>query len=162
MKKKLLKLTRTLLILAIWTFVYTYCVRFLVLKAWQFDILSQKSWNVLQTFWSSGGVIKTGKDYLFAFSLLLIIPIWYIGLKKFLKVGIITVLLSPVYLFNKVFASKEDEMSHVKLKNMGISKKVSVEDIISEKMAQINKDKSDVSHAKDIRKSIKDKLKSMD
>lgn len=64
MIRKLFKILKAAIVGAVWTVVFVYAARIIMISIWNFDILNMRDWQVINTFWESGGKIKTGRDYL--------------------------------------------------------------------------------------------------
>ena len=65
MIRKLFKILKAAIVGAVWTVVFVYAAQIIMISIWNFDILNMRDWQVINTFWESGGKIKTGRDYLF-------------------------------------------------------------------------------------------------
>ena len=101
--KKLLHFLRNLIVLIGWTYVFIYLADILFIMIWNFDFTSSSSWQIVSSYWNSGGTIKTTSDILL-FAALGLLPIfWLIGLLRVLKIKYLQWFLCPVRLFYNIF-----------------------------------------------------------
>lgn len=120
MLKKLFRIIRFLTIGAAWSYVYLLISNSILILFWNFNILSPQSWHLLNIFWEKGGIIKTGKDYLLLFLLLLLFPIWFWGYRRLLKTNFINLLLLPFQIYNdKMLKKYGADSKRIILKNLG-------------------------------------------
>ncbi len=158
MIKKIFKILKVLLVGAVWSFVYVYTAETVMIAAWNFDILNLRDWQVINTFWESGGKIKTGKDYLFVGMLLALIPLWFWGWRLFCRVSYIKILLFPLTWYNNRMIKKYGENTpHITLKNMGMTQsKPNMEEIIEQRLKETAKPRE--KETGKIRRSIQEKI----
>ena len=120
--KKFLALCKCLIVGTIWTYTYLYITLTIFKSAWNFNYLSPQSWSIISTFWNEGGRINTSGDYLFLFSLIILIPLWIWGWIKLYRTNFINVLFLPIAWYqNKKANTYLKEMSRIKLHNIGAS-----------------------------------------
>ncbi len=120
MLKKILKLIKFLIVGIIWTIVFFKLVNFILDYFWNFNLLSAQSWQLINSYWEAGGVIRTWQDYLLLFIFVLYIPLWLWGWKKCYHIDYIQLLLEPFALYNKkTLENYEKDISKLKIKNMG-------------------------------------------
>ncbi len=160
MIKKIFKFLKALVVGAIWTVIFAYLAETTMIYFWSFDILNMRDWQIINTFWESGGSIKTGKDYLFVAMLLLLIPLWICGWRFFYHLDFIKLLLFPFTWYNNRMIKKYgDNTPRIILKNMGASKnKPNMEEIIEKRLKESVKP-----HEKEtgkIRRSLQEKITS--
>lgn len=125
MIKKLLKAS---VVGVIWSYFYIFVTDLLLIYIWNFDYLSPADWQTVNIFWKQGGVIKNGKDYLFLFSLLMLVPFWLAGWKYLYNRNYIEILLWPLTAYNRFIIRKYGEGSpRILLKNMGTGIKIEEE-----------------------------------
>lgn len=140
----------------IWTYLYVRSTQLLFIYAWNFDYFSASSWQKIFDFWNSGGTIKKGKDYLFLFSLLMLIPIWLIGWRILFKINFLSVLILPITLYNDRIIRKYGASSkRIILKNMGVS--IKTEDDVKSKLEAIKP--NEWNEANKIRDAVQEKFK---
>ena len=58
MIRKLFKILKAAIVGAVWTVVFVYAAQIIMISIWNFDILNMRDWQVINTFWESGGKIK--------------------------------------------------------------------------------------------------------
>lgn len=160
MIKKLFKILKASIVGAVWTVVFVYTARIIMISTWNFDILDMRDWHVINTFWESGGKIKTGKDYLFIGMLLALIPLWFWGWRFFYRLSFLKILLFPITWHNKRMIKKYGENTpRIVLKNMGSGKnKQNMEEIIEQRLKESTKPRE--KETGKIRKSIQEKISS--
>lgn len=130
----------------------------ILISIWNFNTLSPKSWQLLNIFWEKGGTIKTGKDYLLLFLLLLLLPIWIWGYIKLNKTNFINLLLFPIRLYNEKMIKKYgSDSKRIVLKNLG--RTTQCPETIEEKVSPQNPSKTDEEVNK-IRSAILEKINS--
>ncbi len=132
MFKSLFRFIRFVTIGFLWSYVFIVCANFLMYGLWNFNILSARSWQTISAFWQSGGVIKTGKDYLFL-SMIVALPfVWIWGWRYFGRISYLSLLLYPINAYNRHIIKKYGhDSSRIVLKNMKSSQKM-IEDIKNE------------------------------
>jgi|GEM_PF-318030 len=155
MIKKLGKYLRFLLVATGWTVLYAFIVKLIMWQFWQFDIFDTKYWGIISKFWNEGGVINTASEYLFLLALVLIIPLWYWGLRKVNKLSFVKIIFFPVFWYydyqNRKYGS--ETAPRVVIKNIGtkVSKKQSpqqmMEEMIANRMPKA-KEKKDLNSSK--------------
>ena len=158
--KKISKFIKWILIGAIWSYVYLLSTLLLFKKAWGFNYLSRSSWNIISDFWSAGGRIKTGKDYLFIICLILLVPLWLWGWKKLNKINMLSLFLAPVLWYqNKKANAYMDGMSRIKIRNIGLSNGNNIKENFEKKLQQQQEEiKKSSKTSKNIRNNLKTKL----
>ena len=122
------KLFKALVVGIIWSYLYIFVTELLLYYLWNFDYLSPQDWQTINTFWEHGGVIKTGKDYLFLLSLLLVVPLWLLGWKYLYRQNYVEILLWPINAYNRhIIKHYGSESKRILLKNIGTLVKVEEE-----------------------------------
>lgn len=144
----------------IWSAILFSVFDFILQIIWNFSLFNLSDWKLLNTFWNTGGAIRSFADYVFALALLAILPIWVLGWKKALKIKIIPLLMKPLDWFAaKQIEKYEKNSSRIVLKNMGTSvKKESDEDEIKAELKKIEKDLDNAKLTAQIRNSISNKI----
>ncbi len=136
-------------------------VLYLFKTIWNFNILKAKHWQIISRFWEEGGVINSTQEILFFSTLLLIIPLWYIGLKKALKVSLVKIFFFPFFMYDAYQERKYNKApKSIVLKNMGTSftkksPRQAMEEMIASRMPK-ETDKKDLNSSK-IRSSLEEK-----
>lgn len=157
MLKKIAKTVRALLIVCVWTCVLLYVARWLMICIWKFDIFYAKQWGVVKGFWNSNGVIVGASDYTFFLSLLLIFVIWVVGCVKLCRLDYVKLAMAPLhYISNYDIKKYEREDTHVVIKNIKVGEKLSVEDLIQERIKQ--EQTQNVKESDEMRRNISEKI----
>lgn len=157
MIKKLLRIIRFLFIAVIWTSIYGYLARWLLIKFWQFDILYRKQWIVVEGFWNNNGVIYGVSDYLLLVSMLILLLIWIYGCYKLNKINYGKKILSTIEkISNRGLKQYEENVQHIVIKNLKVGEKMTVEDVIQDRIKQEKTEKGQ--EASDLRKKISEKI----
>lgn len=132
MFKSVFRFIRFAVIGIIWTYVFVVCANFIMFSLWNFNILSARSWQTISAFWQSGGVIKTGKDYIFLSMIVALPVLWIWGWRYFCRISYVDILLCPINSYNRYIIKKYGHnSSRIVLKNMKSSQKM-IEDIKNE------------------------------
>ena len=158
--KKLLALTKWLIVGIAWSYIYLLITWFIFKYFWGFNYLSRSNWRVIARYWDEGGRIKNGSDYAFVFCLIILIPLWIWGWKKLNKTNFVTILLQPFLWIQKRNAEKYmKNMSRIKIHNIGISVgeeiKQDFENKIKKQQTEIE---NDPKASNNIRNNLKNKL----
>lgn len=157
MFKKTAKSLKVLFIGVLWTAAFLYAARLILIYIWHFDIFYRKQWGVLSGYWNNNGVIMSGTDYLFFLTLLILVLVWGIGWRLLAKANYLKLLLYPFEYFNNYEIKKYENVdTHVVIKNIAVSEKLTVEDVIQEriKKEKVNK----VKEADQLRRNISEKI----
>ena len=86
---------------------------------WHFDIFQKRYWEIIGDFWREGGVIDQPSEYMFLFTLLMIVPVWVWGFKK-PKNYLTSKLFSFRFWYHDYIGRKyAGQPTHIVLKNMG-------------------------------------------
>lgn len=157
--KLLLKIIRTFTIGLIWSWFYFVIVNYILINFWNFSTISASSWHLLNSYWESGGVIRSGKDYLLITILIFYIPFWLWGWRLLTNISYLTILIIPIQWYNNRIIHKYGASSpRILLKNMGRSKKI--EEEIEEMSKPKTQNKTDEEVNK-IRNAVADKINSV-
>ena len=157
MLKKIIKTIRALIIGIIWTSALLYVARLLMIYIWKFDIFYTKQWSVVKRFWNSNGVIEDASDYAFFLSLLLILIVWLVGWIKLCRLDYAKLVVAPLnYIANRDLEKYEQIDTHVVIKNIKVGEKISVEDLIQERIKQEQTD--NVKESDEMRRNISEKI----
>lgn len=159
MLKFITKSLKTIIIGILWSYIYLYVINAILIYIWNFSTFSANSWKMLNIFWESGGIIKTGKDYLLITTLLLLIPLWLYGWKKMLKINFLHFFLAPINAYNNYKIRKYgDSGSRIILHNMGTT--VKTEESIEQMVKPSTPAKTDA-EANKIRNAVFEKINSV-
>lgn len=143
----------SMLVLVVWT----YFCRLLFRAIWNFDILDNKTYQLIAEFWEKGGVFNTFRDYSLGIAFILMPIIWIILSRKLYKYGLKKFLTMPIIKTYRYFTRPESmEVEHVSIKNLGRKDKT-LDEIISEKVKEQSKLSAGYT-AKDLRKQITAKM----
>lgn len=160
--KKFTKMLKVLVVGSIWTCFFVFLANLAMVKLWSFSIISLNDWRIIGNFWDGGGKIKTGRDFLFLFSLLLIIPLWLWGWVRAMKLNYLELLLAPLEKYNSWVISKYGEDSRVVLKNLGTTiKKESAEDILAQRLKEKEEEIDQEKETSKIRENVFEKISSL-
>ena len=113
--KKILKFIRNIIVFVLWTLFFTYLFKTMIAVVWNFDILSNRSWHTLLSYWNRGGVFKTAPDIVLLVLLLLLPFIYIIGFIKVKKLNFFKLITSFFGLF---FKDNIEEPERVVIKGM--------------------------------------------
>ncbi len=157
MIKKIYRTIRFLILATIWTaFILAFC-RFFMRLMFKFDIMSAKQWRVIAEYWNHNGVIAGFYDFSFFLVLIVVFVVWFIGVRKVNKIEYAKLFMKPiVYLANRDMKKYENVDNHVVIKNISIGEKLTIEDVIKDRIKQ---EKSNVAKDADsLRKNISEKI----
>lgn len=125
---------------------------------WNFNFFSEKQWRMVSSFWNANGTIKGLSDYMLFVTLLLIVVVWFSGFKYFYKVSYIRLLLKPFEYFSKKQIEKySKEGKHVVIKNLIVGEKITLDELIEEKIKAEDKEKP-VKESEALRQNISQKI----
>ena len=157
MIKKIARLLRFLILAFVWTFLFWSFARFVMKMIWQFDIFSMKQWRVIVDYWNGYGVISGFSDFSFFIVLLIVFVLWLYGIRKVNKINYINLLIKPIeYINNRSMKKYEKNDVHVVIKNISVGEKISIEDVIKDRIRQ---EKTSVAKdAEALRKNISEKI----
>ena len=123
--KKIYKIFRTILIGAVWTYLFLVVSNYIMFQLWNFNFMSARSWQTISRFWESGGIIKTKTDYIFLLMLISLPFLWILGWIKALKIDYLSILLYPLNSYNRYIINKYGhDSSRIVLKNIKSSQKI--------------------------------------
>jgi len=135
MFKKIGLFLKFLIVGVLWSTLWCVITQQIVFKIWNFDYLSPNQWRVIKAFWEKNGVIRGVSDYMLFLTLIVILVVWYFGFKKLYHVQYGKFLLKPFESFSKRQITKyENESKHVVIKNLVVGEKMSLEDLIQQKI----------------------------
>ncbi len=155
MISKIFRLARNSFIAILWGLVFLSLADSVLIRFWNFSLLSSQSWDTVNYFWQAGGVIKEAKDYLFVFVLFSVPILYFLGWKCLIKQNYLNFLLFPYNLYYKRSAKKHNTNSiSIKAKNLPENNleaiKEQINSIKPEKAQAVNK----------IRKQVQKKVNS--
>jgi|GEM_PF-6382274 len=137
MFKKIGHLLKFLIIGVLWSTFWVALTQQIVLRIWNFNYISLKQWQMVRAFWQQNGVIKGLSDYMLFITLLVVLLVWYFGFKKLYHTDYVKLFLRPFEYFNKKQIEKyESEGKHVVIKNLVVGEKMTVEDLINQKIKE--------------------------
>ena len=157
--KKLSHLFKVIIVGAIWSYVLLLGSEWAMMKFWRFDVLDFKSWKIIADWWNGGGKIKTGRDFLFLFSIAASIVIWLWGWRKACRVKFKNVMLAPLEWLNRQMLKKYSQEERIVIKNIGLKEeKKSEEDIIKEELKNMGQRLDDRKESAKIREAMAEKI----
>ncbi|MBE6463369.1 MAG: hypothetical protein E7005_06420 [Alphaproteobacteria bacterium] len=134
--KKIKKFLRFVIISCFMLAIFVYIGRFFFNMLWDFDIISLRSYAVLNSYWNEGGNFNDFKELSLLGCLILFPILWLRCSMKIYKKGFFKTLAS---LFSKSYRKltrpKNMETEHVSIKNLG-SKDRTLDEIISDKIKE--------------------------
>lgn len=137
MFKNILKFLKFLFVLVFWSELWFSVMRFVLRYFWNFDFLSPASWQTISVYWNTGGTIKSIHDYMLFITIIFVVVVWYIGLKRLYRLNFAKLFLRPFEYFSKKQIEKfQDESKHVALKNLVVGEKITLNDLIEEKIKE--------------------------
>ena len=161
MLKKISQFIRFCFICALWSLVFLSVTAYFFKTVYNFNLFKKQHWQIISRFWEEGGVINTTQEVLFILCLLAIIPLWFYGLHKSLKISLVKILFFPIFIYNAYQEKKYSKTpKSIVLKNMGLSfgkksPRQEMEDMIASRMPK-ETDKKDLNSNK-IRSSLEEK-----
>ena len=157
MIKKIGRIAKFLILAYVWTVLFLGLSRLMLKLIWKFDILSIKQWRVIAEHWNSGGSIRGVSDFSLFITLVIIVVFWLVGIRKVNKINYLKLFMKPIeYLNNRSMRKYENLDTHVVIKNISVGEKLSVEDLIKDR---INQEKVNVAKdAEALRKNISEKI----
>jgi hypothetical protein len=154
--KKILRFCRNWLVLILWTMVFVKGFCLLTTLVWNFNFLSERSWQIFADFWNQGGVLNTAPDVLLLFSLLLMPVFWFVGAWFCIKQNYAALSVRIIERIFSVFSHSEKYTpKHIALKNVKTTQQAVEE--IKDELASLKPDKSE--EAGSIRTHINKKLR---
>lgn len=155
--KKIAKAIKFIILASVWSFVFIGLSRYLLNKFFKFDFLSQTQWKAIAEYWNKGGVVRDVSDYMFFASLIVVFVLWLWGIRKVNKIKFSRLLIKPLeYFANRDIKKYESIDTHVVIKNISVGEKLTVEDIIRERIKSEQTAKA--KDAEDLRKTISEKI----
>ena len=158
MFKKILNLIKFLFVTVFWSALWLSLMRFVILRIWNFDILSLDSWQTISIYWKKGGTIKSAFDYMLFVTFLVVVILWYKGIKRLYQVNFVKLLLKPFDYFSKKQIEKfERESKHITIKNLVVGEKITLDDLIEEKIKEEGNTQSQ-KESQNLRENISKKI----
>lgn len=143
---------------AVWSAVFIWLARRLIRLIWNFDILYKKQWEVISRYWNDNGVIIGASDYLFFLTLLFLFIVWLWGWRKLYRANYVKLLLAPLeYINNYQLRKYEQDETHVVIKNMSVGEKLTVEDVIKDRIKKEEQNPR-TNTSQDLRQGISQKI----
>lgn len=135
MFKKIGQALKFAIILLLWSTLWCAVTQQVIYKIWNFDYLSFNQWRVIKAFWDKNGVIRGASDYMLFVTLIVIAVVWYFGFKKLYRIQYGKFFLKPFQSFSKRQITKyENESKHVVIKNLVVGEKMTLEELIQQKI----------------------------
>lgn len=155
--KKFFLFIRGLFIFIGWSFVFLVASNYLIRLVWNFDFMSSRSWDIMETFWNRGGVIKTTSDVLLLMALFLLPFIWLTGFIFALRIEYLNIFAAPFKIFSRRKPAKPER---IVIKNIKSSQQM-IEDIKNE-IESLKPEKAEQSgHIRtEIKQKLSEKIKS--
>ncbi len=158
MFKKIGCFLKMLFTASFWTLLWTLVSRQIILYIWNFDFVSQAHWKLIAEFWQKNGTIKSFSDYMLFLTLFLVLLLWYKGVKYFYKLDYLRLMLKPFeYFSNQQIEKYKKEGKHVVIKNLIVGKKITVDDLIAEKIKEENSQQQE-KQADQLRQTLSQKI----
>jgi hypothetical protein len=133
--KKTKKIIKFLLTGGIWTYVCLYVAQKMMWIFWKFNPFNANQWKVIQSYWNEDGIINSFRDYMFFFAFPILLILWLWGLKKFYRLDYVRLALAPFkYLNERQLKKYENINTHIAIKNISVGEKLTVEDIINQRI----------------------------
>lgn len=159
MIKKFFLIIRFLIIVFVWTLFWGCLTQQIVLRIWNFNFLSARQWQYISSFWQANGTIQGASDYLLFSTLLLVGVFWIWWGRKLLKVQYFRLLLKPFESFAKHQINKYiEEGKHNVVKNLVIGQKLTLDDLINEKIKQEDAAQPATKESADLRAGVVKKI----
>lgn len=141
MAKKKIKIIRLFLSGAAASALCLFLERITLIKLWRFDVLSPKQWTVIGRYWANDGVISGGKQYLFFLTIFMAVPLLFFLWRLLYKADGVKLVTFPIrYVLDRQISKYENEDSHVVIKNLSSQEKLTVEDIINQRLQADNEE----------------------
>lgn len=157
--KKLSKLFKLIIVGLLWTYILLCGAEWAMMKLWRFDILDFKSLQIIADWWNHGGTIKTGRDFLFLASIILVVIIWLWGWKRAYLINFKNVIIAPFEWLNRQMLKKYSQGERIVIKNIGLKEeKQSEEDIIKEQLKDIGQRLDNNKESTKIREAMAEKI----
>ena len=155
--KKIAKAIKFVFLTTVWYVIFIGFSRYLLNQFLYFDILNTKSWITITEWWENGGKVQKASDYALFISIFAIVVLWIWGLRKVNKINYFKLFLKPIeYFANRDLKKYESIDTHVVIKNISVGEKLTVEDIIKERIK--NEKAGKAKDADDLRKTISEKI----
>ena len=159
MIKKLFLAFRFLVISCAWTIVWFGLTQQAVLRIWNFNFLSRAQWKYIASFWQANGTIKGASDYLLFLTVLFVFLLWIWWGRKLLKVRYFKLFLKPFESFSKRQIDKyANEGKNVVVKNLVMGEKITLDDLINEKIKEEEKAQETTKESEKLRADITKKI----
>ncbi len=141
-----------------WTATWGVISQQVILRLFHFNYLSIKQWQMIRSFWQHDGVIKGWADTMLFLCLFLVPVIWILMWRKLMRVNYLRLLIKPFeYFSNRQIEKYRDESKPVVFKNLVVGEKLTLDDLITQKIKQ-EKKPHDVKAAESLRKKISKKI----
>ncbi|MBO4285318.1 MAG: hypothetical protein J5895_03705 [Alphaproteobacteria bacterium] len=158
MLQRIGKLIKFVLICVLWSAFWLALTRQIVLAVWNFDYASKAQWHFVGEFWRRNGTIQSFSDYMLFLTLFLIALLWYKGLKHLYQTDYAKFFLKPFEYFSKKQIEKyENESKHVVIKNLVVGEKMTLDELIDEKIKEENAAQS-LKEADNLRQTLSQKI----
>ena len=143
----------------LWSAFWIALTQQIVLKIWNFNYVPLKQWSLIKAFWDKNGVIREISDYMLFITLFVILFVWYFGLKKLYHTDYVKLFLRPFEYFHKKQIEKyTTESKHVVIKNLVVGEKMTVEDLINQKIKEEKTKTGALKESEILRENISKKI----
>ena len=158
MLKKIVKFLKFIFVCFVWSVVWFTFMREVVFSIWNFDFFSTRQWQMVASFWNAHGTIKGLSDYMLFLSMFVTLLLWFLGLRRLYKVDYWQLLLKPFqYFSSKQIEKYKKEGKHVVIKNLVVGEKITLNDLIDEKIKEEGK-KQEAKESENLRQNIAQKI----
>ena len=158
MFKKLLKFIKFIFVGSVWSAFWLVLMQRVMIFIWNFNFFSKNQWRMVASFWNANGTIKGLSDYMLFITLLLVVVVWFFGFRYFYKVGYGRLLLKPFeYFSGKQIEKYSKEGKHVVIKNLVVGEKITLDELIDEKIKAEDKNKQ-MKESESLRQNISQKI----
>lgn len=113
----------------------------------------------MKGFWNGNGVIIGISDYMLFVTLFFLMLFWFFILLFLCRLNYFKLLLKPIeYISNREIKRYEQTNNQIVLKNMSVAEKITIEDVIKERIQQEKKQDKKVKEADYLRQNISEKI----
>ena len=137
MLKKVFAFLKFILVGIFWSVFWIGFSQQIIFYVWKFNFISINQWRLIKEFWLQNGTIKSASDYLLFISMMVFLFVWIWGFKKLYKINYTGLLIKPFeYFSSKQIEKYQSEEKHVVIKNLVVGEKVTLEDLIKQKIQE--------------------------
>lgn len=159
--KKFSSIIKFIVIESLWTCALLSLCNYLFLRFWKFNLFNSNDWQIIHSFWNNGGKIKSADDLLFFASFIFILILWMWCGKKLYHLKFSELLTLPFEYYSRWELKRYGETSRIVIKNIGtVVENKNQNDIIKEKLKEVEKKLDNEKETSKIRESIASKIDS--